>query len=1252
METKKRSIQDVEEDQLEGSRGLLSSIGNSIGQLFGFRGAKRRKTTREDPDKDNHATSSVEHNKHPPPPATTAPEVDSNSKDVHTNGIVREEKEVKSSPHEPALGSLPYYRTGSVNASNYSLFSSSVARTASSTAASGHKSIRFQEANLKSTPGQMKYRSTPFKKQLVSFEATGSTQTPHKTAGTTMAKKTFVKTPHPIRVGTSTSTSGNTLMDDHEHTMKPTPFYTPKYKANARSISLLTTSSSHRKDPQQHSTSKDNYTLQVVRDILDKSNTVKVYESDAMLFSPPQEREKIKATRIYGRNQSGSRMIQPLKASPASASTTTHTSTTTLSSSKDYWSRVSENALPASSHDGQIMVTSSTAPRVDETNVTETSTPAPSSNDISPKVAFKRSRVEFTQPDHSFVSLRKDTTPPRAAASSTAPSTSTSVSSSVLKTATPTKADMVVEYVQSPNVAFPRSNTGTINYPNVKMYGQDIVLGESSKGVTTDEVRMEDIGKRIRSKTKFYYRKNGTTNAPSAKPFDSMPLEKNGDGSRKGSSSILHQPLQILSKLKEKETCAAPAASSGTDLTSTGPVVKDDASSIPAASGWGNMFASQKDKHKCTCCSSQYDKHLSNCPACETPNDLQESEKAVETATVSTSGWGNIFASQKDKHKCVSCSSQYDMNLSKCPACETPKESGESGKGKVSDIGKVETELSSSAKTFFSFGSAVTSAAETATKVPTKGEFTFGAAAAKTTGASGAFTFGAAPSPAPAAPSSGFTFGAVGSKNEETSKPTEDKFAFGAPVTVDAKIGEESKPVVASFSFGTAPPSSDSKKSNDEATKPSVTNFTFGASSSATTKSEENKSGVTSFAFGAPNSSTADSNKDTGSKAVLGAFTFGTTAPSGTTTGELVNGKTTSLGFSFGSSTASLEQREEPTSKRQRDDSASTPTATSVSFGASPSPAPSFSFGAPSTQETKPTSSSSGLENNAKPVTTTAPFTFGSSSGDDKKLLDSSSVSKFTFGSSANKEQGSGTKLASTGFTFGSTSTNTNQNDTSKSASTSSFTFGAGSSAAPVSSTPTFAFGSATTPAPPAPAPAFFFGSSSQTGPSPAPSFSFGSSAGTTPAASSTFNSSTPIPSFSFGAPSAPVASATSFSTTTPASAMTFGTNPPPAAPTSFAFGVSNPATSTSGPTFGGFGSGAPSPVPPFGSPPSAPAPAFTGFGAPMQQQLPQGGGFAPGLPAAPAAGGFNIGTGGGSKQSTARGGRRVIRAKRPPSNR
>ena len=74
METKKRSIQDVEEDQLEGSRGLLSSIGNSIGQLFGFRGAKRRKTTREDPDKDNHATSSVEHNKHPPPPATTAPE--------------------------------------------------------------------------------------------------------------------------------------------------------------------------------------------------------------------------------------------------------------------------------------------------------------------------------------------------------------------------------------------------------------------------------------------------------------------------------------------------------------------------------------------------------------------------------------------------------------------------------------------------------------------------------------------------------------------------------------------------------------------------------------------------------------------------------------------------------------------------------------------------------------------------------------------------------------------------------------------------------------------------------------------------------------------------------------------------------------------------------------------------------------------------------------------------------------------------
>jgi hypothetical protein len=1278
MDTKKRPHQDIDEDDAKEDRGFLSSIGSSIGQLFGFGRAKRRKTTRDDPSKDeannHHVTMIADRNQHPSPPSTSSLVVESPFKD--TNGPVREEKEVETSPHEPTLAPLSYKRTEPVSASTYNMFSSSLVRNASSTATnitSKGKSIRFQEVNFKSAYGQTRrYRSTPYKKQMVAFESTNSSQTPHKTTETT-AKKTYAKTPLPTRTGALST--GMNQMNGHENTIKSTPIYTPKYKANARAISMPSTD---RKDSEQ--LRKDDYTRQVARDILDKANIGKVYESDATLFSPLEEREKIKATRIYGRNQSGSRMIQPLKATSTSVATTT-----TPSSSKDYWSRVADtNAFPSASNDNQSTVAASTVPQKDATNVLQSSAAAPPAfKYASSDVAFKRSRVELTQPDQSFVSVRKDSTPPKESVSSPIlPSiTGTTSSSIALKIATPTKVNMVVEYVQSPTVTFPRNNTGTINYPNKKMYGQDIVLGESSKGVTKDEVCIEDLGKRIRPKTKFYFRENGTTNTVSAKPFDLMPMEKNGSDSKKGSSSILQKPLQTLSKLKENESTAAPATTTTSVTTSTKPLAKEDASGAPAVvSGWGNIFASQKDKHKCVSCSSQYDKHLSKCPACDTLKESEDSEKAVETSSASTSGWGNIFASQKDKHKCVSCSSQYDKHLTKCPACETPKESEEPKKEKSSDAETKKIEPSSTTTTpsfsfgsatssadkgetkgpssnTFSFGSATSSADKGETKVPSSNTFTFGAATAKSTESSKSFTFGTISSPTPVTESSGFKFGATGAKNEEISKPGAGGFSFGAASTSDKKVEEESKPTDAPFTFGTATSSSDSEKKKEEVTIPAATNFTFGASSSSPSKpSEEKKADVSSFTFGAASASAPEIPKDAGSKTARAAFTFGSTSPSSSSAGKIANESksTANGGFSFGSSTMSVEKKEEPTSKRQRDDNSSAPAAPSASMGNSSVSAPSFSFGTSSSQDTKIALGGidTELKNEFKPVTT-APFTFGSSSGDGNKVSGTSTSSKFSFGSSTNTEQASESKPASGGFTFGSTSADTNQHDPAKAISTPSFTFGAGSSSvAPTPSTPAFAFGSTTATAPSVSAPSFSFGQSSQSAPSPAPSFSFGSTAGTTPAHTSALNASTPASTFSFGAPSPSGSTVpSSFTTTAPGATMTLGSNPATSAPAPFAFGASNSTASTSGPAFGGFGSGAPSPVPPFGNTPSAPAPAFSGFGAPMQQQS-QGGGFAPGFSAAPAAGGFSIGSGGSNKQSAGRGGRRVIRAKRPPSNR
>ncbi|KAL3816556.1 hypothetical protein ACHAXA_011855 [Cyclostephanos tholiformis] len=646
------------------------------------------------------------------------------------------------------------------------------------------------------------------------------------------------------------------------------------------------------------------------------------------------------------------------------------------------------------------------------------------------------------------------------------------------------------------------------------------------------------------------------------------------------------------------------------------------------------------------------------------------------------SGWGDIFKRTPGEWKCETCTCPNPKEAAKCLSCETAKACGAAVNGvSVTDVGSrpvVKTSVSVIGPGGFSFGGAQSSSTgltetgpkslvvtgDGATPAKAKRDRDDGSDNLNAGIGVGGFLFRAAASSShtPSSISRGTDFvGSEFSYNRPTATPantpaklkvtneTSNKSAVsleGSGAALAASESESKASSLVGFSLG------ESASAPVPSTKISTSvGFSFGASVLGDKKKEDpvTAGGSTTggFSFGA---------REVGEKKVNGAsepgfsfsvpppaviettaaqeplwkktiFSFGAAAGSTSSLpiseGNGVEASKTSA-FSFGEggskSSASMTVPKEQNAVSSNmpllafGNTSSLPKPTgavqALAFGESkttaepkPSDKPGFAFGGQT----------------AGPSTPAAPFAFGGGS---------------TLAPAAEKKNEATITTSNTGFTFGATpapSSKPNNGTIAKSPAT--FSFETSTPHAPSTSGGakfSYETGATTlfTPAPSANPP-----------PSSASGFMFG--AGATPAAfgstpSEFGNSSkptvaTPAPAtttttFAFGAGLTPAAPSAGFGTTP---SFGFRSNPQPSAP---------PLPGIAG-TFGSFGNSVSAPNPTLGfmggNPPFATAPSFMGAAT---------------TPSTSTGGGFSIGTGGTAKKTP--GGRRIVKAKRPPSAR
>eukprot|EP00970_Alexandrium_tamarense_P007898 scaffold1512_cov192-Alexandrium_tamarense.AAC.29 len=617
---------------------------------------------------------------------------------------------------------------------------------------------------------------------------------------------------------------------------------------------------------------------------------------------------------------------------------------------------------------------------------------------------------------------------------------------------------------------------------------------------------------------------NASSSSKSAAPFSFMPGGASASSKvstpsafkfQSSTESSSSKPATLEKSTPSKSAMKALQKDSSSNSNEKAPSQRDSTSaSVPAASGWGDLFAAKPGEWKCSTCSAKNPKEMDKCPCCETPKgdgDFSSGDKlkaltsttaaATATTTPATSGWGNMFAAKPGEWKCSTCSTKNPKEMDKCPCCETPK--GEGGGDKTNENSAPKSKRCREGD---------------ASKAGIgSGGFSFGGSTASTSSStpsasmgSGGFSFGAAPNK-PTAPPAGFTFGGSSSKSEEKKEEAKEQSTAKPPNSLGSTFGGK--------------PSASEDKTDTSASG----GFSFGSASSA--KKEEPKSSQPSFTF--VSTSTASEKKDSAASSTQG-FTFG-----GANIVKKEEPKASQPSFSFGSTPAASEKKELAAS--------STP---GFSFGGSSSakkeepkaPQPSFSFGStPAASEKKEPAASTpaftfGSTPSAGPSTASRPFAFSTPATEKKEPVPPASTPAFSFGAST-----SASAPSNASFTFGATGQ------------TSSATSGF----APPQASGT-SFGS--TPAQPS-APQPSFGSTPAQSAAPQPSFGFGAASQTpaTPSMGGFAPATAPQPSgMSFGPAPAQTSAPPSFGSTP----MSFGSTPMPSA--------STPAV----PSFGGGGFG------------------------------------------------------------------------------
>ena len=643
----------------------------------------------------------------------------------------------------------------------------------------------------------------------------------------------------------------------------------------------------------------------------------------------------------------------------------------------------------------------------------------------------------------------------------------------------------------------------------------------------------------------------------------------------------------------------------------------------------------------------------------ESPCDAFVAGAAAADPPATTSGWGNLFKSKPGEWKCESCSVKNPKDAGKCLACETPKAGGVVGNGgSMTDAGSDSVKKASAGVIGaggFTFGGPPSSstgltagskpfmdARAGATPAKAKRVRDDGNDTKKTSIGAGGFLFGAAAAsslPAASSLSSGNAFVGGGltfsgptatpantpakpkATDETSSKPAVPSTGFNFGVAAAAPAPATKPSSLVGFRFG-ASASGDEKKEDPVTTTASSTEgFLIGAREVGEKKDQG--ASVPGFSFGVPPPAAAKAAAANGASEPSSnntMFSFGTTVgntsslpiPAGNN-GAVASG---TPGFSFG---AGVSKSSVPVTAGKEEDAASSNKPT-LAFG---NAAPAIAFGASQTATEPASSVTSGFSFGGQPTgarsTPAAPFAFGAGS---------------TPAPEAGKKNDTITTESNTSFSFGATPASSKPYDGASAMTPAApFSYGTSASQAPSTSGGATFSSSSFTPTPSANAP-----SSSVSG------FMFG--AGSTPAA--------------FGAtPGALVNSSQSTlataAPTTPATTFAFGTGLTPAAPphsgfgTAPSFGFGNNTPQPAAPPvsiipgtfgFGGNPAATPNPTSGFagGNPSFAATPSFTGAAA-TPSTLGGGGG-----------GAFSIGTGGTVKKTP--GGRRIIKARRPPGAR
>ncbi|XP_019638882.1 PREDICTED: nuclear pore complex protein Nup153-like isoform X1 [Branchiostoma belcheri] len=648
-----------------------------------------------------------------------------------------------------------------------------------------------------------------------------------------------------------------------------------------------------------------------------------------------------------------------------------------------------------------------------------------------------------------------------------------------------------------------------------------------------------------------------------------------------------------------------------TDSVSTSANTQDAGKSI-----WSTAAA--RNKWTCNTCLVENENELTKCPACETPKPGSESKPAASTPAVNF-GSSSTF-------KSTSGSSGLLLDKTKCAASETPKPGSQntsSSGGATSGSSGLSSGTNSSG--FAAALSAQQSKWECETCMVQNDKDVTKCAACET------------PKPGSALPSSGSGAFKFGSQSTSTGGTTSfggstGGFQFGAPKA--AETSTDAKPQFAGFKFGsggteaaTSTTSSGGVQFGAGTTSAPSGGFTFGAGTAATSTAASG-----GFTFGAASSSSgaATTTSNTTSSA-SGGFAFGTGTTSGPAapgaaasggftfgTGSSAAGAAASAGFTFGAGTAAQQSS---TSFGTTTDAAPKMTSIADLAKAGQLSVPKPSSSQPSAKRSLESSdtSSQAKVNLSSAFGSGTPF--GSASPSPAPSFRSTtSTNPPVFGT------GAASAAPSTGLTFGTPAAAPSATG-SAAATTSGFAFGTGSSlsstAASTAPAP-FSFGAgappATTTAGTASAPFVFGAGASSTPGGSTGGFSFSAGQTAPPA-------TTAAPSFgtaAFGATPAPAASTPFAPATT--SSVSGGATPFGGAT---GFGVQTTSAGSGGPVFGAT---AAQPAPTAGFNFSAPSQPSFQFGAGSQQQAPAVFNFGAAAPAGGApGGGFNFTAGAGA---------------------